>query len=161
MTADGGRATNPPLGKRVALALLVVFAAVSILSYDSVARPDAVPDFDHVWFAARAILEGRDPYQLVGPGREYNWPWLLYYPLTAPTSILPLALLPLTIARALYVAIPVGLLAFLLARGVGLERGVEELFFEEFVLGDLSGQHLQQFGSRFGRARGGLFSAFQ
>jgi hypothetical protein len=101
---------------RVIIALAVAFASVAILAFDSVARPDAVPDFDHVWFAARAMLEGRDPYQLIGPGREYNWPWRLYYPLTAPTSILPLALLPLTVARVLYVAVPAGLLAFLLTR---------------------------------------------
>ena len=98
------------------VALAAALASVAILAFDSVARPDAVPDFDHVWFAARAILEGRDPYELIGPGREYDWPWLLYYPLTAATSILPLALLPLAVARALYVAIPVGLLAFLLTR---------------------------------------------
>ena len=113
---DDRHTAKPSLPTRFVVALAVAFVSVAILAFDSVAKPDAVPDFDHVWFAARAMLEGRDPYELIGPGREYNWPWLLYYPLTAPTSILPLALLPLTIARALYVAIPVGLLAFLLTR---------------------------------------------
>ena len=113
---DDGHSAKPSLQARVIVALVVAFVSVAILAFDSIARPDAVPDFDHVWFAARAMLEGRDPYQLIGPGREYNWPWLLYYPLTAPTSILPLAFLPLGVARALYVAIPVGLLAFLLTR---------------------------------------------
>ena len=104
------------LRTRITVAFAVAVASVAIIAFDSVVKPDAVPDFDHIWFAARAMLEGRDPYQLIGPGREYNWPWLFYYPLTAPTSILPLALLPLTVARALYVAVPVGLLAFLLTR---------------------------------------------
>jgi hypothetical protein len=113
---DEDRVAAPQLRTRITFALIVAIAAVAILAFDSVARPDAVPDFDHLWFAARAMLDGRDPYQLIGPGREYNWPWLLYYPLTAPSSILPLALLPLSIARALYVAVPTGLLAFLLTR---------------------------------------------
>ena len=113
---DDRHTAKPNLQTRVIVALAAALASVAILAVDSVAQPDAVPDFDHVWFAARAMLEGRDPYQLIGPGREYNWPWPLYYPLTAPTSILPLALLPLAVARALYVAVPVGLLAFLLTR---------------------------------------------
>ncbi len=113
---DYGIASKSRLGHRITVALAVAAASVAILAFDSVAQPDAIPDFDHLWFAARAMLDGRDPYQLIGPGHEYNWPWLFYYPLTAPTSILPLALLPLTIARALYVAVPVGLLAFLLTR---------------------------------------------
>lgn len=108
--------TGLGLRPRLAAALGVALACVAILTFDSVAEPDAVPDFDHLWFAATAILDGRDPYQLIGPGREFNWPWLFYYPLTAPTSILPLALLPLTVARALFVALPAGLLAFLLTR---------------------------------------------
>jgi hypothetical protein len=113
---DDEHTTKPHFRTKVTVALVLAVASVAILAFDSVARPDSVPDFDHVWFAARAMLEGRDPYQLIGPGREYNWPWPLYYPLTAPTSILPLAVLPLSVARALYVAIPVGLLAFLLTR---------------------------------------------
>jgi hypothetical protein len=108
--------TRLQLGTRLAIAVAVALACVAILAFDSVAEPDAVPDFDHLWFAAKALLEGRDPYQLIGPGREFNWPWLYYYPLTAPTSILPLAFLPLTIARAIFVAVPAGLLAFLLTR---------------------------------------------
>lgn len=113
---DKNHAVVPQLRTRLAVALAVALACAAILAFDSIAEPDAVPDFDHLWFAATAILDGRDPYQLIGPGREYNWPWLFYYPLTAPTSILPLALLPLAIARLLYVAIPAGLLAFLLTR---------------------------------------------
>lgn len=115
-TVDLARATPPQLRTRLAVALGVALACIAILVFDGIAEPDAVPDFDHVWFAATAILEGRNPYQLIGPGREHHYPWLFYYPLTAPTSILPLALLPLPVARALYVALPAGLLAFLLTR---------------------------------------------
>jgi len=106
----------PTMRARLAVALGVALACITILVFDSIASPDAVPDFDHVWFAAKAILEGRDPYQLIGPGREYNYPWSLYYPLTAPTSILPLGFLPLVAARILFVAVPAGLLAYLLTR---------------------------------------------
>lgn len=84
--------------------------------YDSIAEPDAVPDFDQVWFAATALLDGRNPYSLVGPGLEFNWPWPLYYPLTAPLSILPLGFLSLEVARVVFVALPATVLAFQLSR---------------------------------------------
>src|SRR5688572_17707728 len=116
VTSDDGHRAKPQLRTRIAIASIVAIASVALIAFDRVAQPDAIPDFDHLWFAATAILDGRDPYQLIGPGREFNWPWLYYYPLTAPTSILPLALLPLTVARALFVAVPAGLLAFLLTR---------------------------------------------
>lgn len=87
-----------------------------MLAFDQWAAPDAVSDFDHVWFAARAMLEGRDPYALIGPGLEYQWPWPLYYPLTAPASILPLGMLPVGLARLVFVCVPAALLAFLLTR---------------------------------------------
>jgi hypothetical protein len=118
LSQDVNRAmvTQPCLGKRQAVAVAVALSCVAILAFDRVAEPDAVPDFDHLWFAAKGLLQGRDPYLLIGPGREYNWPWLYYYPLTAPTSILPLAFLPLNVARAVFVAVPAGFLAFLLTR---------------------------------------------
>ncbi|MBL0172265.1 MAG: hypothetical protein IPP90_16380 [Gemmatimonadaceae bacterium] len=73
-------------------------------------------DIDQVWFAAQAVLNGLDPYPLIGPGREFDGPWPLYYPLMAPISILPIGYLPAVGARVLVAAIPSGLLAFLLTR---------------------------------------------
>ena len=107
---------RPSLKTRLAVALAVALSCIAIRIFDSIAEPGAIPDFDHVWFAAKALLDGRDTYQLIGPGREFNWPWLLYYPLTAPVSILPIAVFPLAVARAIFVAVPAGLLAFLLTR---------------------------------------------
>ena len=38
------------------------------------AMSNAMPrDFDQVWFAARALLAGQNPYHLVGPGRTFPW----------------------------------------------------------------------------------------
>ena len=54
---------------------------------------------DQIWFAARALFAGQDPYVVIGPGRVFSFPWPFYYPLTAAVLGLPLALLPLTLAR--------------------------------------------------------------
>ena len=48
-------------------------------------------DFGQVWFAARAILHGSDPYSLIGVGREFSWPWPFIYPLPAAVAAIPLA----------------------------------------------------------------------
>lgn len=79
-------------------------------------------DLDQTWFAARAMLHGQDPYALIGPGRALSqtWPWL--YPLPAAILVLPLAPLPVLAARALFVGLSFGGLAFALARRIGYAR---------------------------------------
>src|SRR5215212_9879963 len=44
-------------------------------------RSDMPRDFDQIWFAARAVLAGRNPYHLIGPGRTFVWEFPFFYPL--------------------------------------------------------------------------------
>jgi hypothetical protein len=77
------------------------------------------PDFDHLYAAARFVLAGRDPYQLIGEGREFYNSWPLYYPLP---GILPLALLsplPVDIARLVFVFAVTTCFGYALARQGG------------------------------------------
>jgi hypothetical protein len=67
-------------------------------------------DFGQVWFAARAVLHGQNPYALIGPGREFQWTAPLFYPLSATFVALPLAALSEAAAVAVFVA--VGVFAF-------------------------------------------------
>jgi hypothetical protein len=62
-------------------------------------------DFDQVWHAANALLAGRNPYAEIGPGLAFDWPAPLYYPLSAAVAVMPLALLPRTVAAALFAAL--------------------------------------------------------
>ena len=78
--------------------------------------PDHVSDFDQLWFGARALWQGRDPYSVVGPGRELDFPWPLYYPVPALLVVMPLIALPLFVARATFVAVSAGLLAYGITR---------------------------------------------
>jgi hypothetical protein len=61
-------------------------------------------DFDQVWFAARALFAGRNPYVEIGPGLAFDWPAPLYYPLTAAVTVLPLATIGRSIAAVLFAA---------------------------------------------------------
>jgi len=59
-------------------------------------------DFGQVWFASRAILRGENPYHLIGPGLEYDWPWPFLYPLVSAIATLPLAPFPEAFAAAIF-----------------------------------------------------------
>lgn len=65
-------------------------------------------DFDQVWYAARAILAGRNPYAEIGPGLPFEWPNPLYYPLTAAVAVTPLAAFERTAAAVLFAALASG-----------------------------------------------------
>jgi SAM-dependent methyltransferase len=78
--------------------------------------PDHVADFDQLWYAARALGAGGNPYAVVGPGRAFDFPWLLYYPLPALLVVMPLVALPLLVARVVLVGLGAGVLAFAVTR---------------------------------------------
>jgi hypothetical protein len=102
----------PQLRSRIVVAIGIGVYGV-LLSYGfHLAHPNHPGDFGLSWFGARAIIEGRNPYALVGPGLEYNWPWPLVYPGTAFVVALPLAWLPLLPAVFAFVFISSALLAY-------------------------------------------------
>ena len=93
-----------------------VVAATLVLTLWPIFRAGSNADIDAVILGARSLAMGRDPYvdswRLIGPG----WPWPLQYPAPAIVTVLPLALLPLELGRALFVGLCLGLLTFALTR---------------------------------------------
>jgi hypothetical protein len=71
----------------------------------SVGRDPKARDFDQVWYAARALFTGRNPYAEIGPGLAFDWNAYFYYPLNAPLATAPLALLPRSAAGVLFAAL--------------------------------------------------------
>ena len=96
------------------MAVGVLSALAVLFVHDRI--PGLRTDFDQVWFAAKAMLEGHDPYPLIGPTGEFWYGWKFFYPLSAPVSILPLGLLPLLWARVVFCALSGALLAYLVTR---------------------------------------------
>lgn len=68
------------------------------------------PDVDQWWWMARQLLRGDDPYAADQVARVFVT--RIYYPLTAAVISLPLALLPLEVARGVFVVGTAGLLGF-------------------------------------------------
>jgi hypothetical protein len=111
----------------ISLALACVAGAVTIQSNVTLGWHR---DFGQAWFAARAMLNGGDPYLLVGPGLAYDWPWPLIYPLTTAVAAMPFAVLAESVAVVLFSMLGGGAFAWAL-----MEFGYAPLF--GFVGGSL------------------------
>jgi len=110
MTAD----PEPSRLARAGVAALIALAAAGyVLVFYGHQSPLTVSDFDAIWTAARALRAGHDPY---GAIQSPPWPWNLQYPLPAVLIALPFSLLPLALARAAFMGVSAGLLAYGLAR---------------------------------------------
>jgi hypothetical protein len=97
----------PPRALRIGLTMAAsVLSGVRALLWVSGERKGR--DFDQIWFAARSLLAGRNPYQEIGPGMSFDWPAPLYYPLTAAIPAIPLSLIDRRMAAVIFAAIASG-----------------------------------------------------
>ena len=69
-------------------------------------------DLAQVWAGARALMHHQSPYEAVGPGRAFNWPLPLFYPMPAMLTLVPLASLPLRWVDPLFVGIGFALFTY-------------------------------------------------
>ena len=95
--------------RRIALTLAVGVTA-SLLTWMIWRQPQPQPsDLGQVWAGSRALLHGGNPYEVVGPGRAFEWPFPLLYPLTAMLTLLPIAWMPLSWVDPIFVGLGFGL----------------------------------------------------
>ena len=101
----------------VAALIAAMIACVGIFYAAHVQASSTTPlDFDQLYMAAKFMLAKRDPYRLIGPGREYNWPFQYFlYPLTSAVGVIPLTLLPLSAARLAFAVTTATLYVYALA----------------------------------------------
>lgn len=86
-------------------ALVGACYALVVVDYSELVGPLGSLDFDAAWSAGRALLAHQNPYEVIGPGAAYRYPWVFVYPLTVGVVALPLALLPVEVARVVFLAI--------------------------------------------------------
>src|SRR3954452_18367061 len=98
-TSRGVNGQTRPVPVRVRLVLCVLAGLLAAhFTYWVATHVAFHRDFGHLWYATRELLHGRDPYAAVGPGRAFDWPWPLYYPVPSLIASIPLAPLPEAIA---------------------------------------------------------------
>jgi hypothetical protein len=92
-----------------------LFAAVAVNKSDLLG-PLGSLDMDQAWSAGRALLMQQNPYDVIGPGQLYEFPWPLYYPLTVGVVALPLALLPILVARVVFLLLIGGVFGYAIGK---------------------------------------------
>ncbi|MEO8576045.1 MAG: hypothetical protein ABI556_05060 [Gemmatimonadales bacterium] len=107
---------TPTKASRLAVAVVAGSAAVLLAVFQHLRDPNRHFDFGLAWFAGRQLLSGVNPYPLVGPGLQFDWPWFLLYPATAGVAVLPLSVLPELAATLLFVGMSASLLTYGLTR---------------------------------------------
>ena len=108
--------TAPGLAVRLAIAVTAAVAVGGFTLALFLRKPEHIADFDHVLYGARVLLRGDNPYLAVGPGRELDVPFPLYYPAPALILAAPLTLLSVLWARIVFIALATGTLAYGLTR---------------------------------------------
>lgn len=117
--SEATRLVSPVQSLRTAtrFVLAVVLGTLAaVLSHHFATIPDPQRDFTQLWFSARALRAGLDPYVLIGPGLTYDWSYPLLYPLTAAVSALPLAALSAPLANAVFTFVGATAFAWALSR---------------------------------------------
>ena len=117
-TANPGAANiHAPIDRRMRWALAIALGVlVAPIAWHIQTIHSHPSDFAQVWYGARALVAGENPYDIVGPGRAFPWPFPLLYPLTALIPAVPFAAVPLRFANVLWVACSTAILAWGVSR---------------------------------------------
>ena len=89
----------------------MVFAGILALNREN-AFPGFSSDLDQLLHAARALRAGLNPYDVVGPGKEFDWPWPVFYPFPAILIAVPFSFAPTALAHGIFSMMAGGVLGF-------------------------------------------------
>lgn len=114
MNDASNRASGMPRDRRLLISVIIGLCA-AYLAWPGVGVVGA-SDFNQLWYGARALLSGGSPYAAVGPGKTFDWPFPLFYPLPAVLVAVPFTVVNAAAASMLFSGITAGVLAWVLAR---------------------------------------------
>jgi hypothetical protein len=104
-------------GDRLVTALFLGGWGAFITYFSMVSHPQHfAKDLSYPWRAARALLDGHDPYQVIQAVGPYPFNAPLYYPLPAALVVMPLTWLRPEVGGAIFVGLASTLLAYALLR---------------------------------------------
>lgn len=108
---------KPSTKSRVGVALAIAVAVGAFVYALQSRHPEILAyDWTFHWRAARAVLDGRNPYLVVVPSGPYPFSYYWFYPLPSVFMALPTAPLPAVWSSAITVGLASGLLAFAISR---------------------------------------------
>ena len=108
---------RPSTKSRIGVALAIAVAVGAFVYALQSRHPEIVAyDWTYHWRAARAVLDGLNPYLVVVPSGPYPFAFYWFYPLPSVFMALPTAPLPAVWSSAITVGATSGLLAFAVSR---------------------------------------------
>lgn len=117
--AEGSFRRRAPLtvADRVLFALALGGWGAFITYFSMASHPQHfAKDLSYPWRAARALLDGHDPYQVIQAVGSYPFNAPLFYPLPAAIVVMPVTWLRPEVGGALFIGVSSALLAFALLR---------------------------------------------
>jgi hypothetical protein len=106
-------ARSPTPRARLLVALGLGCLSAILLWFMFAVDPTRASDFDPLWTAARALTHGDDPYVAFV---RFPWPWPMYYPIMAAVPLIPLTVVPLPVARAIFAGCSTAAFAYAMTR---------------------------------------------
>lgn len=110
---------NPVPSRPARIAVAAIVAMCSATLAWLIATNNAtwyVSDLDQTWWAGRLLLDGRDPYTVIGDGTDPRWLFRYFYPMPAAWVGVALAPLGRDAMRMTFVAVSGALFAYALTR---------------------------------------------
>lgn len=102
---------NPTRLQRIAVAAALATIA-GLMHYARAAETGGLSDFASVWHGAKFLLEGRNPYDLIGPGRLISLPSPAFYPAPAFVAAIPFTVFSYHWGSTAFVFLSTALLAW-------------------------------------------------
>jgi hypothetical protein len=102
----------PNVRQRLLVASVVALLSCTLLVASFLEHPLRHTDFSNVWFGASMLLDGRDPYPLLGPGRFFDIEYPLLYPASSFIMAMPFAIFSEPVASVLFTGISVWLMVY-------------------------------------------------
>ena len=93
---------SPTVRQRILVATLIAIVA-ALMQYVRAGAVGGYSDFSTVWFGARMLLDGNNPYLSIGPGQLVEMPSPPYYPATAFVAAIPFTIFPFHWASTVFV----------------------------------------------------------
>lgn len=102
----------------IAAGLVLAAMSIGCIAWFKHDNGERTYDFQLLFYAARALRSGVNPYDAIGPGKSIEWLTKFFYPLPGVVLILPLTYLSIDAAHAIFI----GLSAFFLAYALVVRR---------------------------------------
>ena len=102
---------KPKTVHRIAAAFVI--GAIAAAMHDvGAAKNGGLSDFSILWYGAKILSAGGNPYETIGPNHFIDLPSSVFYPAPALVAVMPFSLIPMQLAGTVFIFLSSALLVF-------------------------------------------------